>query len=141
MGKILVTIAFGCLISASAFGQSTDSTLGRQNQHVFEYHKAALIAAVPTALIGILGLVLADEQSDLIEEYDRLRVSGEPLDNAIDRRNTFRFVAYGSIGLCVAAVVWNIAEGDNQAKRKRVQGQPWWMPKEKTAGISARINL
>jgi len=124
-----------------AQAQAVDSVRVAQAPPSFPYHKAALVATVPTAFIGVLGLVLADEQSDLIEEYDKVGLGGAPLDNAIKRRDTYRLVTYSSIGLCIATVIWNVAESDTQRNKKRVQGQPWWMPKEKAVGISARINL
>lgn len=108
-------------------------------QPPFPYHKAALMAAIPSTLLGIACLIRADELSDFISASEN--VPNLDLSQYESTRDQYRYVAYTSIALSIASVIWNVAEGDGRHKTKRVQGQPWWMPKEKAAGISARINL
>lgn len=122
-----------------AHAQLVDSARVVQAQPPFPYHKAALMAAIPSTLVGIACLIRADELSDFINASEN--VPNLDLNQYESTRDQYRYVAYTSIALSIATVIWNVAEGEGRHKTKRVQGQPWWMPKEKATGISARINL
>ena len=109
-------------------------------------HDVLLMMNIPTVLVGVLALVAAGEKSNQAEGFDRLLEAGpnddiqKLRDDAASYRNQYRVVA----GACVAYAAVSLtvyAVSSDKQKKQRVKGQPWWMPKEKAAGISMSIDL